>query len=204
MAPNDSRHFLPMSSLIFTSSPNLRNTNTLPMNPTLVNLNDAADMSVTALPEPRNAKTDETREEKKNCMKTEKNMGGKTKAKAGMLKKLVKSIKKAFKPRTKTTAKLGRADVFEKRAVDRKQDHEEMQIGSPTNVRHVATGGPRGLREGMLGGDTTGDADADEWEDIEPKTSHARGVEASYVHNTGFGVFLHKYPDGGTRIGIGR
>lgn len=203
MAPNDSRHLLPMSSLIFTSSPNLRNTNTLPTNPTLVNLNDAADMSVTALPEPRDAKRDKSREEKKKrVMRTEKKMGGKTKTKGGMLKKVVKRIKKAFKPRNKTTAKLGRDNVFEQRTLDRKHEHEEMQIGSPTNVRHVATGGPRGLREGMLGEDA--DADADEWEDIEPKTSRARGVEASYVHNTGFGVFLHKYPDGGTGIGIGR
>ncbi|KAH7094601.1 hypothetical protein FB567DRAFT_7303 [Paraphoma chrysanthemicola] len=200
MAPNDSRHLLPMSSLIFTSSPNLRNTTTLPTNPTLVNLNDAADMSVTALPDPLNAKAG--RSDEKHGVKTEKKMGGNTKAKAGIFKKAVRKIKKAFKPRAKTTAKPNPEDVFEQRTLDRKHEPQEMQIGSPTNVRHVATGGPRGLREGMLGGDA--DAGEDEWEDIETKTSRRRDGEAAYVHNTGFGVFLHKYPDGGTGIGIGR
>jgi hypothetical protein len=44
---NTSRNFLPLNSMLFTSTPNLRS---LPSNPTLVNLRDAADTSVTALP----------------------------------------------------------------------------------------------------------------------------------------------------------
>jgi len=53
MPPNDSRHLLPMNSMVFKSSPNLRHQ--LPANPTLVNIHDAANTSVTALPMPPTA-----------------------------------------------------------------------------------------------------------------------------------------------------
>jgi hypothetical protein len=46
--PN-SRHHLPLNSMLFESTPDLR-TPLLPANPTLVNLRDAADTSITALP----------------------------------------------------------------------------------------------------------------------------------------------------------
>jgi hypothetical protein len=48
MRPNDSSHLLPVSSMLFNSSPNLRTP--LPTNSTLVDIREAADTSVTALP----------------------------------------------------------------------------------------------------------------------------------------------------------
>ena len=50
MAPNDSRHHLPVNSMLFESSVNLRSL--LPANPTLVNIREAADTTITALPAP--------------------------------------------------------------------------------------------------------------------------------------------------------
>jgi hypothetical protein len=47
---NNSRNFLPLNSMLFKSTPDLRSQ---PTNPTLVNLRDAADTSVTALPAPQ-------------------------------------------------------------------------------------------------------------------------------------------------------
>ncbi|KAH4876849.1 hypothetical protein HBH58_098610, partial [Parastagonospora nodorum] len=96
MPINDSRHLLPMNSMVFKSSPNLRNE--LPSNPTLVNIRDAADTSVTALPMPATALEDQVVERKmgwwsrmvariKGCFKkkeeggeerTELNIGGPT------------------------------------------------------------------------------------------------------------------------------
>jgi hypothetical protein len=49
MSANKSRHLLPMSSIIFKSSPDLRSP-LLPTNPTLVDLHEAQDTSITALP----------------------------------------------------------------------------------------------------------------------------------------------------------
>ncbi|KAH4386277.1 hypothetical protein HBH94_038040 [Parastagonospora nodorum] len=51
-----------MNSMVFKSSPNLRNE--LPSNPTLVNIRDAADTSVTALPMPATALEDQVVERK--------------------------------------------------------------------------------------------------------------------------------------------
>jgi hypothetical protein len=48
MSTNESRHLLPMSSMIFKSSPDLRSP--LPINPTLVDIRKAQDTSITALP----------------------------------------------------------------------------------------------------------------------------------------------------------
>jgi hypothetical protein len=51
MRANDSHHLLPMNSMLFTSYANLRS----PLhvgNPTLVDMREAADMNVTALPAP--------------------------------------------------------------------------------------------------------------------------------------------------------
>jgi hypothetical protein len=50
MVSNASRHHLPLNSMLFKSTPNLRDPAPLPTNPTLVNLHDAADTGVTALP----------------------------------------------------------------------------------------------------------------------------------------------------------
>jgi hypothetical protein len=46
----NSRNFLPLNSMLFKSTPDLRS---LPTDPTLVDLRDAADTSVTALPAPQ-------------------------------------------------------------------------------------------------------------------------------------------------------
>jgi hypothetical protein len=48
MSANDSRHLLPVSSVIFKSSPDLRSP--LPTISTLVDLREAQDTSITALP----------------------------------------------------------------------------------------------------------------------------------------------------------
>ncbi|KAF2833638.1 hypothetical protein CC86DRAFT_268987, partial [Ophiobolus disseminans] len=46
----NSRHHLPLNSMLFESTPNLRQP--LPANATLVNIHDAANLDVTALPSP--------------------------------------------------------------------------------------------------------------------------------------------------------
>src|SRR4051812_47484459 len=50
MSFNDSRHHFPLNSMLFTSTAELRAP--LPANATLVNINEAADRDVTALPAP--------------------------------------------------------------------------------------------------------------------------------------------------------
>jgi hypothetical protein len=51
MAPNDSRYLLPMNSMLFREQPSPRPLAT-DYNPTLANLQDAQDTTVTALPQP--------------------------------------------------------------------------------------------------------------------------------------------------------
>lgn len=53
MAPNDSHHGLPVNSMLFDSQSPLRSPYfTATQNPTLVNLQDAQDTTITALPQP--------------------------------------------------------------------------------------------------------------------------------------------------------
>jgi hypothetical protein len=52
MAPNDSKHLLPMNSVLFSNNPSSRPATAHHLaNPTLANLQDAQDTSVTALPQ---------------------------------------------------------------------------------------------------------------------------------------------------------
>jgi hypothetical protein len=51
MAPNDSRHLLPMNSMLFKEQPSPRPLAT-EYNPTLANLQEAQDTTITALPQP--------------------------------------------------------------------------------------------------------------------------------------------------------
>ncbi|KAJ4365134.1 hypothetical protein N0V83_008752 [Neocucurbitaria cava] len=53
MAPNDSRHLLPMNSIVFNSQQSPRPPRfTISYDPTLANLHEAQDTTITALPQP--------------------------------------------------------------------------------------------------------------------------------------------------------
>lgn len=53
MAPNDSRHLLPMNSIVFNSQQSPRPPRfTISYEPTLANLHEAQDTTITALPQP--------------------------------------------------------------------------------------------------------------------------------------------------------
>ncbi|KAF2035555.1 hypothetical protein EK21DRAFT_107076 [Setomelanomma holmii] len=119
MAPNDSHHLLPMNSIIFSSTPNLRKR--LPTSPTLVDLSEAADTTVTALPPASIPVAKQTRLKRRSKMKR--------------LRKVARKIARVV---------FGKP-VDPKYPVHNNTNEGRVKIGVPTNVQHVETGGPRKL-----------------------------------------------------------
>ncbi|KAF1921960.1 hypothetical protein BDU57DRAFT_68056 [Ampelomyces quisqualis] len=120
MPYNESRHHFPMSSMLFDSSPNLRVP--LPTNTTLVNVREAADTSITALPAPRPIEDE------------------RIKHKPSLWHRLVAKIKGVF-GRKEEKARTQQNGV----------ERRGLVIGGPTDFQHLRTGGPRPLMGGGLG-----------------------------------------------------
>jgi hypothetical protein len=114
MSPNDSRYLLPMNSLLFKSSLDLGKQ--LPTSPTLVDIRDAADTSVTALPMSPPAPENKAAEPKK-----------------GLWHRMVAKIKTVF----------GGKDNMDEST---QEEHKELLIGTPTDFQHHITGGFGTLR----------------------------------------------------------
>jgi hypothetical protein len=71
MAPNDSKHLLPMNSVLFSNNPSSHPATAHHLaNPTLANLQDAQDTSVTALPQPPTTTTINAKAKKTGFWKT--------------------------------------------------------------------------------------------------------------------------------------
>jgi hypothetical protein len=115
MAPNNSRHLLPMTSVLFHNKSPSHFSLSNPANLTLVNLQDAQDTTVTALPQPR-TNTAVTAKPAKDSLWTR------------FLVKL--KIVLCFKH--------GKDEQE-----DKKEEEKEMCIGEPTGSKHVRTAGPR-------------------------------------------------------------
>ncbi|RII13653.1 hypothetical protein CUC08_Gglean004423 [Alternaria sp. MG1] len=115
MAPNNSRHLLPMTSVLFHNKSSSHFSLSDPANLTLVNLQDAQDTTVTALPQPPTI-TAIAAKPAKNSLWTR------------FLVKL--KIVVGFKH-----GKGGQED--------KKEEEKEMCIGEPTEFKHVRTAGPR-------------------------------------------------------------
>ncbi|KAH6858732.1 hypothetical protein AA0119_g9928 [Alternaria tenuissima] len=115
MAPNNSRHLLPMNSVLFHNKSSSHFSLSDPADLTLVNLQDAQDTTVTALPQPP-TNTAITAKPAKDSLWTR------------VLVKL--KIVLCFKH--------GKDEQE-----DKKEDEKEMCIGEPTGFKHVRTAGPR-------------------------------------------------------------
>ncbi|KAH8730207.1 hypothetical protein GQ44DRAFT_756691 [Phaeosphaeriaceae sp. PMI808] len=133
---NDSRHLLPVPSMLFQSTVDLRTP--LPTNATLVNINEAADTSVTALPI-----ADVQVAEKP----------------ASVWHRMVTNIKRMLAGRKKKLSAMHRGILV--------REEKTIKISEPMNVRHVMTGGTRSA-DNLAATETTMEAEADEneWEDI--------------------------------------
>ncbi|CAI9634551.1 unnamed protein product [Alternaria burnsii] len=115
MAPNNSRHLLPMNSVLFDNKSSSHFSLSDPANLTLVNLQDAQDTTVTALPQPPT-----------NTAITAKP------AEDSLWRRLL------VKSKIVLCFKHGKDEQE-----DKKEEVKEMCIGEPTGFKHVRTARPR-------------------------------------------------------------
>ncbi|CAN9267583.1 unnamed protein product [Alternaria alternata] len=115
MAPNNSRHFLLMTSVLFHDKSSSHFSHSDPTNLTLVNLQDAQDTTVTALPQPPTITAIATKPAKDSFW-----------------------TRFLVKLRFVLCFKHGKGEQE-----DKKEEEKEMCIGEPTGFKHVRTVGPR-------------------------------------------------------------
>ncbi|OAK95836.1 hypothetical protein IQ06DRAFT_55751 [Phaeosphaeriaceae sp. SRC1lsM3a] len=151
---NDSRHHFPTNSILFQSTPDLRTPfSSMPHNPTLVNVAEAADMNVTALPVlPTTIITNKSVVKKNSVWKR---MWDKIKGLVG-----------------KGKGKKEKAQIAhgEDEQSNTKPKVSKEEIGGPMDFQHVKTGGAMALR-GHTPVEEGGESD---WEDVEETRADLR------------------------------
>ena len=162
MPTNPSRHLLPVNSMMFTSRAALPRSSSLQyQHPTLVNLHEAGDASVTALPPPPPPPPSRTTT---------------TTAAA-------KTDKKEKKKKTMWARVGAKIQMLFRGKKEKKEQKPSMVISGPSGFRHETTWGPSRLRSGGVGGAKWDEGegvggergDSGEWEDVEQSRVFVRG-----------------------------
>ncbi|CAN9208575.1 unnamed protein product [Alternaria alternata] len=117
MAPNNSRHLLPMTSVLFHNKSSSHFSLSNPANLTLVNLQEAQDTTVTALPQPPTITAINAKPAKDSLW-----------------------TRFLVKFRNVLCFKHGKDEQE-----DKGEEEKEMCIGEPTGFKHVRTAGPRSM-----------------------------------------------------------
>ncbi|KAH7389564.1 hypothetical protein DE146DRAFT_758870 [Phaeosphaeria sp. MPI-PUGE-AT-0046c] len=157
---NDSRHHFPTNSILFQSSPDLRApSSVMHHNPTLVNVAEAADKQVTALPVLPSTTNNNNIKPFTQKDFVWKRMWDKIKGimRKGRGKKEKKQVR-GGEERGRTKAKVSK-----------------VKIGGPMDFEHVRTGGPRGLRgHTSVMEEDDEEGGESEWEDVEATRADLR------------------------------
>ncbi|KAG9186372.1 hypothetical protein G6011_02928 [Alternaria panax] len=124
MPPNDSKHHLPVSSILFNNKTysTAHPRNHVLAHPTLADLHDAQDTTVTALPQPPTSATSIAKPNKD-----------------GFCKRILARIKVMLRLEH---------EVKEVKGQDEKV-RGGVCIGEPTNFKHLGTAGPRPMRDSV-------------------------------------------------------